>query len=44
MTRGFIRSILEGTVCKPDFYDGFKAQEVIEAAILSHKEKRRIYL
>jgi len=44
MTRGFITSILEGTVCKPDFYDGFKAQQVIEAAILSHKEKQRIYL
>ena len=42
--RLFIDSILEDRSASPDFYDGWKAQEVIDAAIASHEQGRWITL
>jgi predicted dehydrogenase len=36
-TRFFIDSILANNPVTPTFYDGYKAQQVIEAALVSHK-------
>jgi predicted dehydrogenase len=40
----WIDAILENRPVSPDFYDGFKVQEVIDAALESHGSKRRISL
>jgi len=37
-TRLFIDAILEDRPVEPNFYDGFKAQQVIDAALASHKQ------
>ncbi len=42
--RLFIDSILEDRPIQPSFYDGLKAQEVIDAALLSHETGRWITL
>ena len=36
-TRLFIDAILEDRPIEPNFYDGFKAQQVIDAALTSHE-------
>ena len=36
-TRSFIDAILANSPVTPTFYDGYKAQQVIEAALVSHK-------
>ncbi len=38
--RLFVDAILEGRQVRPSFYDGWKAQEVHDAAIISHQEGR----
>jgi len=40
----FFKAILEKREAKPNFYDGFKSQEVVEAAYLSAEEKRWVDL
>jgi len=40
--RLFVDAILEGRQVSPSFYDGLKAQEVIEAALRSDAEGRRV--
>lgn len=40
MTRGFISALQAGDAIMPDFNDGAKIQRVLEAAVMSHKEKR----
>jgi len=40
----FFKGILENRKVKPDFYDGLKAQEVVEAAYISAEEKRWVDL
>jgi predicted dehydrogenase len=42
MTRGFINAIVNGTASSPDFADGMKVQRVLDAALLSAKEQRRV--
>ena len=42
MTRGFIKAIVNGTETSPDFADGMKVQRVLDAALLSGKEHRRV--
>ena len=42
MTRGFISAIVDGTAPSPDFADGMKVQRVLDAALLSGKEHRRV--
>lgn len=42
MTRGFITAILNDTDSSPDFRDGLAIQRVLEAAILSGNEQRRV--
>lgn len=42
--RGFINAILEDRPVSPNFYDGWKAQEVVDAAIVSHEQGRWIAL
>lgn len=42
--RGFIDAILEGGQATPSFYDGLKAQEVIDAALASHRTGRWVRL
>jgi predicted dehydrogenase len=39
-TRLFIDAILDDLPITPNFYDGWKAQQVIEAAMVSHREQR----
>jgi predicted dehydrogenase len=36
-TRSFIDAILANSPVTPTFYDGYKAQQVVEAALVSHK-------
>jgi predicted dehydrogenase len=38
-TRLFIDDILESRPVEPNFYDGFKAQQVIDAALESHEQR-----
>jgi predicted dehydrogenase len=38
--RLFIDAILQDQPVSPDFYDGLRAQQVIDAALLSHREAR----
>jgi predicted dehydrogenase len=38
--RLFIDSIIAGRAATPSFYDGWKAQQVIDAALASHAQKR----
>jgi predicted dehydrogenase len=38
--RLFIDAILQDRPVSPDFYDGLRAQQVIDAAILSNREAR----
>lgn len=38
--RGFVRAIRDGTKPSPDFADGVRAQEVVDAALRSHAERR----
>lgn len=40
--RLFVDAILSGAPVEPSFYDGMKAQEVIEAALRSDAEGRRV--
>jgi predicted dehydrogenase len=40
----FFKSILSGSVASPNFYDGLKAQEIVEAAYISSKERRWVKL
>jgi len=40
MARQFITAIAEGTELHPDFHDGTVIQRVIDAAVLSNREKR----
>ncbi|MBI1802784.1 MAG: Gfo/Idh/MocA family oxidoreductase, partial [Chloroflexi bacterium] len=42
--RLFIDAILEDRAISPSFYDGWKAQQVIEAALLSDREGRRVHI
>ena len=35
--RQFVEAILEGRAVSPSFYDGYKAQQVIDAALESHR-------
>ncbi len=42
MVRVFLEGIADGKLASPDFYDGLKSQEIIEAALLSSKEGRWI--
>jgi predicted dehydrogenase len=42
MTRGFIQAIVDDTETSPDFTDGMKVQRVLDAALLSAKEQRRV--
>jgi predicted dehydrogenase len=42
--RLFIESILEDRQAEPSFADGLRVQEVIDAAITSHREGRRVLL
>lgn len=42
MTRGFINAIRDDSVSSPDFQDGAFIQRVIDAAVLSDKERRRV--
>jgi predicted dehydrogenase len=45
MTRGFVDAILnKQTTIQPDFQDGAIIQQIIDAAILSHKERRWVAL
>ncbi len=37
-TRAFIDAILDNRPVEPNFYDGFKAQQVIDAALASHEQ------
>ena len=37
-TRAFIDAILDDLPVEPNFYDGFKAQQVIDAALASHEQ------
>jgi predicted dehydrogenase len=41
-TRQFIEAILEDHPVEPNFYDGFKAQQVVDAALMSHEEGRTV--
>jgi predicted dehydrogenase len=38
--RAFIDAILQGQPMTPSLYDGFKVQQVIDAAIASHQSGR----
>ncbi len=40
----FFRAIIEGREASPNFYDGLKAQEILEAAYISAKEREWIRL
>jgi len=40
----FVDAIAEGRPAIPDFYDGFKVQEVIDAALQSHRTGRQVSL
>jgi predicted dehydrogenase len=40
----FITSLVEGRVTSPDFVDGLKVQEVMEAAYISARENRQVSL
>jgi predicted dehydrogenase len=42
--RLFVASILEDHQAEPSFADGLRAQEIIDAAIASHSEGRRVLL
>lgn len=42
MTRGFVTAIAEDKPVTPTFHDGARIQQLIEAAVRSHKEGRRI--
>ncbi len=42
MTRGFINAIRDDADCSPDFNDGAAIQRIIDAALLSDKERRRV--
>lgn len=42
MARGFINAIRDDTECSPDFSDGAAIQRLIDAAVLSDKERRRV--
>ena len=42
--RLFIDSILEDTYPSPNFYDGLKVQEVIDAILVSHRHERWVSL
>ena len=42
MTRSFIQAIVDGTKTEPDFTDGMKVQRVLDAALLSAKDHRRV--
>ena len=44
MTRGFISAIVDGTPTSPDFADGMRVQRVLDAALLSGKEHRRVLI
>jgi predicted dehydrogenase len=42
MIRGFIDNILNGTPADPSFADGVRNQRLLEAAMLSHEQGRRV--
>lgn len=42
--RLFIDGILDGKAVEPNLYDGYKAQQVIDAALESHRTGRRVVL
>lgn len=42
MVRGFITAILEDKAAEPDFDDGAEIQRLVDAAVLSHREGRRV--
>jgi len=44
MSRRFIDVIVNDEPPSPSFYDGMKAQEVMEAVVLSHRERRWVDL
>jgi len=44
MARAFVTAIVEGRGVKPDFRDGAYIQRVIEAALLSHRQRRWVEL
>lgn len=44
MTRQFVQAILDDQPATPDFHDGAAIQRVLDAAILSHKERRWVVI
>lgn len=42
MTRGFINAIRDNTLSSPNFHDGAAIQRILDAAVLSNKERRAI--
>ena len=40
MTRGFVSAILNDQPIRPNFYDGAMVQQIIEAAVVSHHQRR----
>jgi predicted dehydrogenase len=43
-TRLFIEAILEDQPLRPNFYDGFKAQQVVDAALKSHEKGCAVHI
>lgn len=44
MTRDFINAIRDDRPCEPDFWDGARIQRTIDAALLSERERRRVWV
>ena len=44
MVSQFLANIRDGSDLPPTFYDGLKVQEVIDAAVQSHKESQWVSL
>jgi predicted dehydrogenase len=42
--RGFVAAIRDSTKPSPDFADGWRAQQVVDAAIRSHLERRWVHI
>ncbi len=40
MTREFVTAVVQNKPLRPDFHDGASVQRLLEAAVLSDKEKR----
>ncbi len=42
MTGEFIEAVASGTPCRPSFKDGAEIQRILDAALLSAKQNRKV--